>query len=1091
MGDFNWKKNTYGVIEKMFDRSDGKHLVLHQISSYNDFINIHLPKIVKQYNPIKMKFNHDDMEYNLHVSFGNIYLTPAIIHENDGSTTLMYPTNARLRNFTYDSRLYIDISFKTSIVVNGEIKEQNTSILNKISLGKIPIMINSQICILKNKNYYHQNNHKECIHDKGGYFIINGTEKVLISQERRAENKIYVCKNNKNTSNKYALISEINSVPFGKIISPKNIQVKLMSPNYTHGQSIKITLPHIRLDIPLFILYKALGETSDKSILQNILYDINHPSNKKMLQLLQPSIEEASFIQGKDEAILHITKYINTSYKNVGGIDLVKYFENTIYPDILPHVGKNCVHKKLYLGKMVNKLLQVHTGALTYDDRDSYINKRIDTPGILLANLFRQHFAKVIKDMKSQINKEFSNGSWRVNHQFSDIINSSNIYKIIKGSSITTGMKYALATGNWGVKTNSNKQGIAQVLNRLTCNSSLSHLRRVNTPIERCGKLIGPRKLHSTQWMKMCSSETPEGGSVGVVKNMALSVHITNATSIEPVKAFLESNQVQLLTEIDLPQLQNLTQIFINGYNYGATNSPEILHTKLLSARRNGLLNIYLSIVWNRFDSTIELYTDSGRLSRPLYIIENNKFRITDEIYQKIATNKIGWNHLIVPNLNENKQSNTESYMPNTQGESIIEYIDVQEENTCMIAMDSSKLESKKDKAIIYKYTHCELHPSLQLGVLGSVIPFPEHNQSPRNLYQCAMGKQAMGIYSTTYRERMDTLAHVLYYPQKPLVDSKMMQFLPGNELPSGINCIVAIASFTGYNQEDSIIMNQDAIDRGLFRSTFYRTYKEEERKSQGSGLDEKFCKPNKKYTKGLKLGNYDILDENGFVPENTKVDSGDIIIGKVIPITKNKKDVQYYKDNSTGIRPNESGYIDKNLISRNGDGYRFAKVKIRSTRSPTIGDKHSSRHGQKGTVGMVYRQQDMPFTKDGIVPDIIMNPHAVPSRMTIGQLKECLMGKASVNKGCFGDGTPFNNMKLENIEQILEDECGFQKHGNEIMYNGRTGEQMNVSIFIGPTFYQRLKHMVQDKIHSRSTGPMVSLTRQPAEAELVVYVLV
>jgi DNA-directed RNA polymerase II subunit RPB2 len=506
-----------------------------------------------------------------------------------------------------------------------------------------------------------------------------------------------------------------------------------MSANYTHGQSIKVTLPHIRLDIPLFILYRALGAQSDKSILQHILYNINHINNRGLLQLLQPSIEEGAFIQSKEEAILYITKYINTSYKNIGGIDLIKYFENTIYTDFLPHVGTNCKHKKIYLGKMVKKLLLVHLGIHPYDDRDSYINKRIDTPGVLLANLFRQHFAKVIKDMKSQINKEFSNGSWRVNHQFSDIINSSNIYKVIKGSSITTGMKYALATGNWGVKTNSNKQGIAQVLNRLTCNSSLSHLRRVNTPIERCGKLIGPRKLHSTQWMMMCSSETPEGGSVGVVKNMALSAHITNSTSIEPVVSFLESHNVQKLIDIELLLLQDLTQVFINGFNYGATHSPELLHNQLLQARRTGLLNIYISIVWSHAHNSIELYTDSGRLSRPVYIIENNQFKITNEIHKKIIDQKINWNHLIVPNLNEDKQIHPFSTKYGIK-ESVIEYIDVQEENTCMIAMDPSKLEYKKDKVISYKYTHCELHPCLQLGVLGSVIPFPEHNQSPRNL---------------------------------------------------------------------------------------------------------------------------------------------------------------------------------------------------------------------------------------------------------------------------------------------------------------------------------------------------------------------
>jgi DNA-directed RNA polymerase II subunit RPB2 len=420
--------------------------------------------------------------------------------------------------------------------------------------------------------------------------------------------------------------------------------------------------------------------------------------------------------------------------------------------------------------------------------------------------------------------------------------------------------------------------------------------------------------------------------------------------------------------------------------------------------------------------------------------------------------------------------------VPN-MSEGVIEYIDVLEKDNSLIAMTADELHTTDVNGYIRNYTHCEIHPSLILGVLASIIPFSDHNQSPRNIYQAAMGKQAMGVYCTNFSKRFDTLAHVLHYPQNPLVNSRLINYLPSSHLPSGINAVVAIACYSGFNQDDSTMFNQSAIDRGLFHSTFYRSYKDEEKKYQNTGEEEKFCKPNPKLTKSLKVANYEKLGVNGFVPENIRVDEDDVIIGKVIPM-KNKQGQTIYKDNSTSLRPNENGYIDKILISRNGDGYKFAKVRVRSIRIPTIGDKHASRSAQKGVIGMVYRQEDMPFTRNGIVPDIIMNPHAIPSRMTIGQLIECIMGKTCCLLGRYGDATPFSKFADKNLKNLMDtlQSLGFERAGNEILYNGRTGEQLSTEIFIGPTYYQRLKHMVDDKTHSRPTGPSVTLTRQPAE---------
>ena len=1069
----NWDIDTWEVIKHFLNHQSGGHCVSHQIESYNNFIDTYLPECIKQNNPISLNYLEGDNKYAIAITFDEIYLMPAIIHENDGSTKKMQPEEARLRNFTYSSDLYTDMTIKCTV---NDIETKKK--LSKISLGKIPIMLKSKLCILNNVNTIEK--HYECKYDLGGYFIINGSEKAVVSQERRAENKIYICKNVKSQS-KYSCVSECHSVPMGKILTPKSIQVKIMSKGTLKGKQIKVSIPHIRQDIPISVIFKCLGILKDKEILEYIINDINNPANLEYVNILRCSLEDENEIKTQEEAFEYISKYVILTgyysyYKDKDKIDTAKKIsivKEIIKNDLLPHVGSNNNRKCIFLGIMTYKMLKVHLGYRDYDDRDSMFNKRIDTPGILMANLFRVNFNKLIKDMKIQINKEFLNGSWKAMNTFGEIINDTNIYKLIKSSTITTGLKYALATGNWGLKNIVNKQGIAQVLNRLTYNSSLSHLRRVNTPIEKTGKLIGPRKLHNTQWMSMCPHETPEGGSVGIVKNMALTTYITNYSNAEPIiKILIETENVKDIDECSPTELFNVTKIFINGNIYFITNEPEKIINYFKQNRRSGIINIYSSINWIINDNIIEIYTDSGRCTRPLYILDNNKLRISKNEINKLKSGEINWNNLLFKSFITNEDSNNEG---------CIEFIDCHEQNSCMIAIDQSKLDNLAEKVIKYKYTHLELHPSLMLGVLASCIPFSDRNQAPRNLFQCAMGKQAMGIYATNFRYRMDTLAHILTYPQQPIVNSRLVHYLPSSDLPSGINAIVAIASHSGYNQEDSLIFNKSAVQRGLFNSTFYRCYKDEERKSQSSGDEEKFTYPDMTTTRGTKMGNYTKLNENGFISKDEYVQENDIIIGKVIPIKNKKTGQTFYKDSSTSIRPNEAGYVDDVKISRNGDGYRFGKIRIRTTRYPTIGDKHSSRHGQKGTIGMIYNQEDMPFTKEGICPDIIVNPHAIPSRMTIGQLIECITAKSGAITGRFADATPFKSFKREEIEKILENN-GYDKHGNEVLYNPRTGEQLKVNIFIGPTQYQRLRHMVLDKIHSRATGPYVTLTRQPLE---------
>jgi DNA-directed RNA polymerase II subunit RPB2 len=710
---------------------------------------------------------------------------------------------------------------------------------------------------------------------------------------------------------------------------------------------------------------------------------------------------------------------------------------------------------------MANKLLQVSFEWIKGDDRDSYINKRIDLTGTSLNNLFRNYFNKLVKDMEKQVTKEIKSGSWRSKEDYLNIINLTNIYKIIKSNTIENGFKRALSTGDFGIKhTNSNKVGVAQVLNRLTYIASLSHLRRVSTPTDKSGKLVPPRKLHNTSWGFLCPAETPEGASVGVVKNMSYMAHITIHSNSNSLYDYILPNILKIDDEELYPSLlYDKVKVFINGAWIGITLKPEELYKDLKEMKYKGIINIYTSIIFDYKLQEIRICNDSGRITRPLLRVKNNNILLTKQIITDLKENKLSWNDLL-----------TNCKIDNT----VIEYIDPEEQSFSMISTKPKDIITKNGN-FITKYTHCEIHPSTIFGVVASCIPYPDHNQSPRNTYQCAQAKQAMGIYATNFSERMDKTAYVLSYPTRPLVDTRLMNLIKLNENPSGCNITVAIMTHTGYNQEDSLLVNKGSIDRGLLQITITHTEKDED-KQKINGDEEIRCKPDSSKTKGMKFGNYNKVNSKGIVPENTLIENRDIIIAKVTPIKENRNDhtkVIKYEDGSKQYRTVEETYIDKNYIDRNGDGYSFAKVRLRTLRKPVIGDKFSSRHGQKGTVGNIIPEEDMPFTADGLRPDIIINPHAIPSRMTIGQLKETLLGEVLVELGLFGDGTSFGELTVDEISNKLL-ELGHEAHGNKLLYSGLTGDQIECSVFMGPVFYQRLKHMVSDKQHSRSIGRQV-----------------
>jgi DNA-directed RNA polymerase II subunit RPB2 len=1132
-------EDCWEVISAYFDM---KGLVSQQIDSFDEFTSTTIQSLVDEYADLTLDHPNpgDDSgrdvvmrRYDVH--FGNVMISKPTLTEATGETTCLLPYECRDRNLTYSAPMFCRVEKRARLAINepvplhemddeqrqhlatfgeppkalrweeedtgpreGPSKGDDEEKGDLIFLGKLPVMVKSRVCHLRDEDDDSLFSLNECPYDQGGYFIINGSEKVLIAQERSAANIVQVFK--KPPGGNVSYQAEIRSAleKGSRLIS--SLQMKLhskASPDKGRlANTVSVTLPYVREDISLVIVFRALGVVSDEDILNHICYD---RTDTQMLEALRPCIEESFCIQDREIALDFIGKRGNGN-TGQNRANRIRAAKDLLQKELLPHISQTegCeTRKAFFLGYMVHKLLQCALGRRDTDDRDHFGKKRLDLAGPLLAKLFRGVVRRVTQDLMSYMKRCIE-----TNKNFSLALG-------IKSAIITNALKYSLATGNWGEqkKAMSSTAGVSQVLNRYTFASTLSHLRRTNTPIGRDGKLAKPRQLHNTHWGLVCPAETPEGQACGLVKNLSLMCYVSVGTPAEPIIEFMIARNMEVLEEYEPLRYPNATKVFVNGTWVGVHQDPKHLVSLVQGLRRKNIISFEVSLVRDIRDREFKIFSDAGRVMRPLFTVEQE-----DNSESGVEKGQLLLKKEHILELEKDKERG--KYDPDYWGwkgllrSGAIEYLDAEEEETAMICMTPEDLDMyrltklgfavddtsgqgntrirTKTNPTTHMYTHCEIHPSMLLGVCASIIPFPDHNQSPRNTYQSAMGKQAMGFFLTNYSRRMDTMANILYYPQKPLATTRSMEFLKFRELPAGQNAIVAILCYSGYNQEDSVIMNQSSIDRGLFRSLFFRSYTDCE-KRVGINIVEKFEKPSRSDTLRLKHSTYEKLDVDGIIAPGTRVSGEDIIIGKTCPINPDnaelgQRSTQHVKrDASMPLRPTESGIVDQVVLTTNQDGMRYVKVRVRTTKVPQIGDKFASRHGQKGTIGVTYRQEDMPFTSEGITPDIIINPHAIPSRMTIAHLIECLLSKVATLKGMEGDATPFTDVTVDSVSTLLR-EHGYQSRGFEIMYHGHTGRKLRAQVFFGPTYYQRLRHMVDDKIHARARGPLQIMTRQPVE---------
>ncbi|XP_044174739.1 DNA-directed RNA polymerase III subunit RPC2-like [Acropora millepora] len=1002
-----------------------KGLVKQHIDSFNYFINVDIKKIMRANE--KITTDADPVWY---LKYLNIYVGSPDVEESFNITKPISPHECRLRDMTYSAPITVDIEYT---------RGKQRVVRHNLPIGRMPIMLRSSNCVLTGKSPAELAALNECPIDPGGYFVANGTEKVILIQEQLSKNRIIVEADKKGT--------------IGCSVTSSTAERKSRTNIVTKGN--KFCLKHNALseDVPVVVVFKAMGIECEQEIVQLV------GCEDDVISTFAPSLEECHklHIYSQLQALQYLGSKVRqraTWGKSRTKVEEARELLAGVMLAHVPVIKYDFKPKCVFLALMVRRVILACSDEANVDDRDYYGNKRLELAGQLLSLLFEDLFKRFNNELKKIADQTIPKPRAA---QF-------DIVKHMRQDQITNGLVHAISSGNWIIKRfNMHRAGVTQVLSRLSFISALGMMTRVNSQFEKTRKVSGPRSLQPSQWGMLCPSDTPEGEACGLVKNLALMTHITTDQDEEPIVRLAYNLGVENLRLLSGEEISHpsVYVVFLNGNILGVSGNYKRLVETFRLMRRAGYVNEFVSICPNHQHRFVNIASDGGRVCRPYIIVKNGKPKVQDRHIQELVQGFRSFEDFL--------------------HEGLVEYLDVNEENDCSVAL--------YEKEITRETTHLEIEPFTLLGVCAGLIPYPHHNQSPRNTYQCAMGKQAMGSIGYNQRNRIDTLLYFLCYPQVPLVRTKTIDLIQFDKLPAGQNATVAVMSYSGYDIEDALILNKASLDRGFGRCLVYRKQNCLLKRYANQTFD-RVMGPSRDASTGEVIWRHRALDADGICAPGERIENKQVLVNKSMPIvsptglqpgTPGQPPQPEYKDVPVSYKGPRDIYVERVLVTSNADEAFLIKILERQTRRPEIGDKFSSRHGQKGVCGLIVNQEDMPFSDLGICPDIIMNPHGFPSRMTVGKLIELMAGKAGVLHGHFGYGTAFGGDKVEDVCNALV-EKGFNYVGKEFVTSGITGEPLTAYIYFGPVYYQKLKHMVLDKMHARAKGPRAVLTRQPTE---------
>jgi DNA-directed RNA polymerase II subunit RPB2 len=1094
-------KEGLQFLEKYFAETDFA-MTRHHIDTYEHCMFNEIPTIIHTANPIvflKEPLDKDAgvFKYRVELFIGGdaptpdkmaLTFSPPIITLDGGNTVRrMFPNEARLRNLTYATQVSADILIRVTFtrpraaaaaagggggpgLYETEVKE--APLIRGFDLFRMPILLRSSLCPTSVADPTRLEEMGECRNDYGGYFIVNGAEKVLITRGEQAFNSLYVEKKPE-SDDKFAAYASVVS------LHPETKQTRRVALYMSRSGEIRAAIPMVRGAFPLFILFRAMGVESDEEIVRMIFPDIGDSDSMRLQSDLIPSIEDAYPIHNRYTA----TKYIMSLTKGFTEAHVLDILQNLM----LPHVQDEPMARAQYLAEMAREVLRANAGLRPKTDRDDMRNQRFLPTGTLVRELFNGCW----KDWRAEVILAIDR-TYRANEQ---LYENDAVFDLFAGSNLKTLLQPTVLNnsimrgyrGKWGTNERNEKTGVLQPLARISYLDSLSHTRRVVSDFDTGMKTTGPRKLHTSHVGYFCTSETPQGAHIGATKNISLMTQFSIGAPMKPVYDWMRlKGGVIPVADTTAAIRASAAVVQINGGTVGFTMNPRELVRVLRLFKWNAYMSPTASISFNTTDKTVRVLLDEGRPIRPLWHLngEGSAFlarlpalrasswaALVFGTSPAAATASMRTVQFLDPLGDGASFADYEALLTPTAG--FIEYCDPVEMNENYISWWGAEGELTPD------HTHAEIHPSTLTGLMASMIPYSNHNQAPRNQLSNSQSKQGIGYMSTAIHHRFDTYGHQLCYGEAPLCRTFAYETVANGEMPYGFNCIIAATSESGYNQDDGLILNRDSIARGMFQSLAFRSYDCAEELDPRTKVHSHVANPRAvpSWT-SLRPGlDYSKLDERGIIREGEIIDDKTVLVGRymVVPDTNDIKDASV----TPGLYT--KGRVDTVVVLHQGDGRMLVKVRIIEVRVPVLGDKFSSRHGQKGTIGMLIRAVDMPRTADGIVPDVMVNPGGLISRMTVAQLVEMVAGRAAAEVAAKFNATTFCNGGdfVKQLGDVLQ-QVGASRAGDTILYSGVTGEQIRTDIYMCPLYFMRLKHLTDDKVNSRGAGKREMRTHQP-----------